>query len=486
MLAAPGFPWLLRHELRVLWRNSILVRTHRHVVVPVLAVALLFQGVALLLARQVALFLARQQVAHPIALPTALVAANVNLVFLFILMFSRAITASIDVIYGRGDADFLLASPIPPGRVLAVRMLGVACSIAAPWLLLGGVLGNGLAAYGQYWGLSVYPMFFAEALLVAALAFAFVVALLRVVSPQAARRLGHSLALLTGIGIFILGQAPRFVPQPMVVRFWVSLLPGPHGGGVAFLFARGLLGQPAALAASLAFALAGFCAVWVFLARPFADGVITAAASRPRGRATAQAGRFRASPFAAVLVKDLRLIARFPGIFTQIVYRSLTLVPVAFILTGKFHMAGGMSAAVPLIVFLAGQLGLFFISVLAGCETIPELAASAPVPQTMPRQAAMAASAYATIVILALPLLAMLARAPRLVPALAAGVTGVLLSNVLLGQRMPIPLVRAGFGKTSTGTVAGLILGVAVSTIWSFFIWLAVAPHPLLWLHPGG
>jgi hypothetical protein len=47
---------------------------------------------------------------------------------------------------------------------------------------------------------------------------------------------------------------------------------------------------------------------------------------------------------------------------------------------------------------------------------------------------------------------------------------------------MPIPLVRANFGKTSTGTVLGLILGVSVSSTWSFIIWLTVAPNPLAWL----
>lgn len=477
MFAAPSFPWLLRHELRVLWRNSILMRTHRHVVIPVLVVGCLFQGVALLLARQV--------VAHPIPPEQMLLAANINIVFLFALMFSRAVTASIDVIYGRGDADFLLASPIPPGRVLAVRMLGVAASIAAPWLLLGGVLGNGLAVYGQFWGLCVYPMFFAEALLVAAIAFAVVVVLLRFISPQATRRTGHSLALLTGVGIFIIGQLPRFVSQQTVGRFWASLLPGPDGGGLPFLFARGLLGQGGALAAAIAFALAGFCIVWIFLAKPFADGVITAAASRPRGNAAAQGGRFRGSPFAASIAKDFRLLARFPGLATQIIYRSLTLVPVALILVGRFHMGGqddSMAATVPLLVFLAGQLGLFFISVLAGCETIPELAATAPVPASTPQRAALAASAYATIFILAIPVLAILARAPYLLPALIFGTAGVLFSNLLLGQKMPIPLVRANFGKTSTGTVLGLILGVSVSSIWSFIIWLAVAPNPLAWL----
>jgi hypothetical protein len=305
------------------------------------------------------------------------------------------------------------------------------------------------------------------------------------VSPQSTRRTGHTLALLTGVGIFIIGQLPRFMPQSELARFWASLLPGRNGGGLAFLFARGLLGQFDALAASLAFALAGFCIVWFVLAKPFADGVITAAASRPRGRAAAQGGAFRGSPFAASLAKDMRLLSRFPGIVTQIVYRSLTLVPVALILTGHFHMGGtrnSMAATVPLLVFLAGQLGLFFISVLAGCETIPELAATAPVPPSTPQRAALAASAYATIFILVFPALAVLARAPFLLPVLVFGVSGVLFSNLLLGQKMPIPLVRANFGKSSTGTVLGLILGVSVSSVWSFIVWMAIAPNPLAWL----
>ncbi len=478
MFAAPGFLWLLRHELLVLWRGSILVRTRRHVILPVLFVFVAFQAIALVLARLI--------VAHPLALPVLLLSANINLVFLFALMASRAITSCIDVIYGRGDADFLLASPIPPGRVLAVRMLGVAVAIAAPWLLLGGVLGNALAACGQIWGLSVYPMIIAEALMVAALAFALVVVLLRVISPQAARRVGHSLALLTGVGIFIIGQLPRFLPKAELAQFWASMLPGPDGGGVAFLFARGLLGQMAGLAASIALAAAVFISVWVFLAKQFAQGVIIAAASRPRGRQGAQRGQFRASAFAALFAKDIRLISRFPGLITQVIYRSLTLVPVLLALAGKFHIDGGMAFTAPLLVFLAGQLGLFFISVLAGCELIPELTLSAPVSSILPQRASLAASACATLLILALPMLAVLAAAPHLAPGLLAGMAGVLLSNLVLGLRLPIPLVRASFGKTGTGTVMGLILGVALSSAWSFTVWLIVAPNPLSWLLQQG
>ena len=54
-----------------------------------------------------------------------------------------------------------------------------------------------------------------------------------------------------------------------------------------------------------------------------------------------------------------------------------------------------------------------------------------------------------------------------------------LLSNLILGQKLPIPLVRADFGKTQKATVFGLIIGVAVSSFWAWIVWLAVMPHPL-------
>jgi ABC-2 type transport system permease protein len=464
MFRAPGFLWLFVHELRVLWRGSILVRTHKYVIAPVLGVGIVFQAVALLLAAQI--------IKHPLGLPQMLLAANLNLFFLGVLMLSRAMTSAIDVLYTRADVDFLLASPIPPGRVLAVRMIGVGVSVAAPWVLLGGVLANALAVFGQPWALAIYPMLLAEGFCAAAFAFALVVFLLAFVPPGLARQTGHMLALIMGVFIFALGQAPRFIPSAQLVRFWAALLPAPNSP--ATLFARGLLGQPLPLLASLAIALSIFLAVWAGLAGRFSSGAITASAYRPGGNASRQGGTFRATPFAAVFMKNLRLLTRFPGIVTQTVYRSLTLVPVIMILGGKIHFGGGVQVVVPLLVFLTGQLALFFISVMIGSDESPELAASAPVRPAALNRAALMAAAYATLLLMALPVLAVLWRDSPLIPALIACMGCVLISNLALGLRFPIPLVRAQFGKASTGTLLGLVLGVGLSSFWALAGWLLV------------
>jgi ABC-2 type transport system permease protein len=470
-----SFLWLLLFEAKILWRGSILVRTHKYVIGPIIVVALMFQTTGLILAWSI--------IKHPISHDEMLMAANLNLFFFATLMLTRALTAAIDVLYSRGDVDFLLASPMPPGRVLAVRMLGVAAAVAAPWVLLGGVLANALIIFKQFWAFAIYPMLFATGMVAAAIAFAMVVVMVGAIGPATARRAGHTLALFVGVFIFALGQAPRFMPPATMYRVWTSFMPGPNDHGIQWLFGRGLLGEPFSLLASLLLAMSVFTIVWATLDKRFATGAITAAAYRPPGAAQRQTGSFRPKPGQAIFMKNLRLLMRFPGVVSQTVYRSLTLVPVIMILVGaKFHMGGSVYVVVPLLVFLAGQLGLFFVSVMVGSDDSPELAASAPVSPLLLKRASLGAAAYATIIIMALPVLGTALRAGALLPILSVGMAGVMISNILLGYRFPIPLIRANFGKPSTGTMLGLVLGVATSSIWSLAAWLLIAPHPLAWL----
>jgi ABC-2 type transport system permease protein len=473
MFAQASFPWLFGQEMRIIWRGSLLVRSRRYVLVPVIVVGLVFQGVALLVADVI--------VKHQIGLPEMILVANLNLFFFGFLMLSRAMTAAIDVLYARGDVDFLLASPIPPGRVLAVRMIGVAASVAAPWLLLGGVLANALAVFGEVWALAIYPVLLAVGLVASALAFALVVLLVGRFGPGRARAIGHVVALLTGVLIFALGQAPRFIEPARMARLWRAFMPNADIAAPQWIPGRALLGAPVPLLLFLAFAAAMFGLVWLTLDGKFATGAIGAAAYRPDS-SPRRTGQFRATPFAAAMLKNLRLLTRFPGLVTQTVYRALTLVPVLMILSGGVEIGAGPEVVAPLLVFLAGQLALFFISVIIGTDQSPELAVSAPASDGGLRRAALAAAGYAACVIMALPVIGVAWREPVLLPVVVAGIVGVVVSNLVLGARLPIPLVRAEFGKSATGTVMGLILGVAVSSAWGLAAWLAVTPHPFAWL----
>ncbi len=471
-LRPTGFFWLFAHELRLLWRGSILVRTRRHVVLPLVVVGVVFQAVALAVAWA-------GMKAH-LSPPILVMIANLNLVFLLFLMLSRAMTGAIDVLYSRGDVDFLLASPIPPSRVLAVRVLGVASATASPWLLLGGVLANALICFGDIRALAVYPMIFGLALAATALAFTLVVLLVGRLGPSRARTVAHGFALLIGVAIFALGQAPRIVPAKRMGRLWRAFMPDAHDlHSALWLPGRAMLGEPLPMLATLGVFVLIFLTVLLTLDKRFASGAISAAAFGTRAAPRRRRARFWGEPFTALLLKHLRLLRRFPGLITQTVYRSLTLVPVVMILGGHVKIGSGPEIVVPLLVFLAGQLALFFGSVLVGTDQAPELLLSAPVYAGVGRRASGTAALYATLLILALPVLGVMLRDGFLVPATLVGICGAVLTNLAFAENFPIPLVRAGFGKRQVGSVMGLVIGVAVSSAWALGAYLMVAPHPL-------
>jgi ABC-2 type transport system permease protein len=466
-----GFLWLLGHEIRLLWRGSILVRTRRHVLVPVLAVGVIFQAAALVIAWAA--------VRENLTGQALILVANLNLLFLGGLILSRAMTAAIEVLYARGDVDFLLASPIPPGRVLAVRMLGVAAKIASPWLLMGGVLANALAVFGHVRALAAYLVISAAALLATAAAFSLVVVLVGRIGPRAARTLSHALSLVIGVVIFALGQAPHYVPATAMAKLWHALMPNAaDAAGLRWVPGRAVLGEPAPRLVFMAACAAAFWLVLATLDKKFASGAISAAAFAGEAPRRRQSGQFRRAPFAAAMLKNLRLLLRFPGLVTQTVYRSLTLVPVAMILSGRVVIGAGPEIVAPLIVFLAGQLALFFASVMMGVEQSPDFYAAAPVAPQLRGQAVAAAAGYATAIIMALPVLGILLRDASVFPALVVCLAGAGASNLAIALKFPIPLGRATFGKAANGTVLGLILGVSASTAWAGAVWLLVAPHP--------
>jgi ABC-2 type transport system permease protein len=442
---------------------------------PVIGVGVAFQAVALAIAWSAG--------RHAFSQAILILIANLNIIFLFFLMLSRAMTSAIDVLYSRGDVDFLLASPIPPYRVLAVRMIGVAASVSAPWLLLGGVVANGLAMFGHAQALAAYPVIAGIAALAAAVAFFLAVVLVARAGARRARALAHMLALAIGVVIFALGQAPRYVPAQDMLRLWHGLMPGAENAGSLLWWpGRAMLGQPVPLFVFAGVTLAAFCAVLALLGKSFASGVISAAAYAHGGAAPARSGDFRGTPFAATVGKNLFLLLRFPGLLTQTVYRSLTLVPVAMILTGRVAIGAGPGVVVPLIVFLSGQISLFFVSVIIGSEQAPDLLRAAPVTAALGSRAAQAAAGYGTLAVMALPVLGVLLREAAVLPVLMIFMAGAAISNLALGEKLPIPLLRPEFGKVRKGTILGLILGVAVSTAWSFAAWLVVTPHPFEFL----
>ncbi|OYV33445.1 MAG: hypothetical protein B7Z80_24055 [Rhodospirillales bacterium 20-64-7] len=157
-------------------------------------------------------------------------------------------------------------------------------------------------------------------------------------------------------------------------------------------------------------------------------------------------------------------------------------MPALMILGGNIRFAGGIAIVIPLLVFLAGQLALFFISVMVGSDESPELGASAPVSALFLRRTALTAGGYCTLLLMAVPVLGVMLRAPGTLPVLIPAMAGALVSNLVIGHGMPIPLMRPDFGKAQKGTMLGLVVGVGVSSFWALLAWVLVTPNPFGWL----
>ena len=135
-MSAPGsLRWLVGQQVRWQWRA--LSRRGRGGLLFLLAFVVIGTAVLYFMLRGL---LGDLRLGGPLpdaALGPALLAQT----FLFTLMVSAAVRASLEALFTRGDLDLLLHSPLPARTVLAARALGVALSGAAGGaLLLGPVL----------------------------------------------------------------------------------------------------------------------------------------------------------------------------------------------------------------------------------------------------------------------------------------------------------------------------------------------------------
>src|SRR5690606_17154875 len=202
----PGsLPWLLRHELRVRWREALGDTK------PGTA---LFLGAMVLVAAH--LFLAPLAeplagiVASPRSLPATLL-AGVALLVLVPMGLTVGINHSVMALFERGDLDLLASSPLRARTVFASRLLAVAAAVFLP----RGVFVLPLVTLGLYVGaprlLGAVPLLASVALTTASLGMLLTLALVRALGPRRARTLSQVLAALAGAFLFLLTQLPNLM-----------------------------------------------------------------------------------------------------------------------------------------------------------------------------------------------------------------------------------------------------------------------------------
>ncbi len=470
-------PWLLRHELRLLWRRYNFVPKSIGGVAAVLAAAVVAQlvgiGAAALL----------QDVT---ALADRLALANAVLLGVGALMLANALDTAVAALFERRDVEWLLASPMPFRRLLAVRMLGVAAAVAAPWLLLLGPVANAMAAFGWPGWLAAYPVLGTLAVLATMAGTALAVCVVAAIGLRRARRLIGILGLAVSGLAFLASQSAALLPPAMRAAVWQALAPGRDGPlGLAWWPARALIGDPAPLLVALPLGLgAPVLAGWI-LERRFAAGAAldpprqsapTPAAALDAGLGTAAGAdprRFRRSTFGALLRKELRLLRRTPNLLSRAAYQLIYVLPAGISLwTGGATADCGLGT---LVVFVTGEAARLLVTAAANGDEAAELARTAPVPPSAIRAAKMAAAGLGVAAIFGLPILAAAAWQPRTTPALIAGAACVTMSGLLMGVWRPVPLRRTDLGGVQAGRNGNLLLGRLVNGCWSAATWLAMA-----------
>jgi ABC-2 type transport system permease protein len=378
--------WLATHELRLGWRDWVAMMTagRRRRLRNVAVALIIFAGFMHLLAYSMV-----GRYAHAGIVPdkATLVAVTGTMLLSWSLLLSQAMESVTRAFYTRSDLDLILTSPISPRKIFSVRIGRIAVAVSLMAMLLAAPFIDVLAFFGGVRWLAAYGVVAAMGAVAAAFAVAVTVALFRTIGAKRTRLIAQIVAAVIGAAFVIGLQVAAIMSYGSLSRMaplqseWL-ITRAPALGSAAWLPARAVLGDPAALlmVAAVSLALIGG-AILIFSAR-FGDHVVAAAGVAQgivRQRRWSQHFR-RRSPSRALRHKEWTLLARDPWLMSQTLMQILYLLPPALLLWRSFHSGTGASVVlVPVVVMAAGQLGggLAWLSISG--EDAPDLVATAPI-----------------------------------------------------------------------------------------------------------
>jgi ABC-2 type transport system permease protein len=477
MRPGPGsVPWLLRHELRLGWRA---VRGRTGLVwLIVLAVF------SLTLIHLAAVPLAWMHSETPLIGPDeTLLVLSGALLFALFGMVSTGLVAGVQLIYGRGDMELILSSPMPPRTVIAVRAVVIAASLLSLSALITWPFANIFALFGHPRFLVVYIAVPCLALVAASLSLALAHAVFRLLGPRRTRLMAQVLAGIIALAFALLPQIPGLLvegePHFGALAVLAARLPGPDSW--IWLPARALQGEPAPLVGAI---LASLGLFWLTI-RGLADGLIADAVKAAGTGAAAGAPRSgsRAFPGSALAIlrrKEIYLLARDPWLLAKITSQMLFLVPIALLVWNA--QGKEASPAWLLVVVLAGNLGGSFAWVTVSGEDAPDLLAAAPIRRRDVLRAKIEAALLAVAVVVATPLIVAAAHSPWLGVTLLVCCAGSALSGALISVLYPSPARRADFHQRGKGNAVVVTCEMLMSGAWALPGFLML--HRSLWAVP--
>lgn len=491
MTGAGSTLWLLRHELRLGWRGVFAGRggpggrTTRTVRLAALGLLALALGGVIGLPLAAAAHRTHFRPNGPYHL-----LVDGAVVGVFTLMLAQALNAATLVLYERNDLDLLLSSPLPAGRILTVRALGVAVLSGSLYFALASLVVLPLAALGEARWLGVYAVLGALALAASAGGFLLAMGLFAVLGPRRTRTAAQVLAAIIGALVFLASQLRNILPRSR----WAML-----GERAATLGRTGLdpaspltwagraaAGEPLPLLGFAAAGAAAFLLTTRLLGRRFGANAAAAAgasggeAARRRGAARAERVSFAGGPFRALVRKERRLLLRDPWLISQMLLQVLYVSPMGFAIARNVqgHAAFALAAGAAAATFVCGQLAGNLVWLTVSAEDSPELVATAPLPLAAVLRAKLLVALTPTVALVAPPVLVLAAFS---LPAAAAAVLGcaaAAASAAALNLWWCKPGRRRDFRRRRQASMLVGLAELAVLFAWSAATWLLVLGQP--------
>jgi ABC-2 type transport system permease protein len=476
---APGSVlWLLRHELRVGWRR--MDRRGGRERALWLRLFFLF-GLPIVLTVALGLPLAAILDRAPLTLrPDTAAFAAAGLFALFTIMVSQTLSLAVDALYQRGDLDLLFSSPLDPRRILTIRFLAVAVDCA---MTFGYFLGGPLllvAVLGHVEGVTGLAALAALSLAASGTGFLLAAALLSLLGPKRTRTAAQIMAAVLGSVVFLATQISTLVGHERAESFTLLAARLAREGrldipGLDWPL-RALLGEPLPMLAITAGSAAVLWLAIVVLGPRFADDAAAAAgAGALQRRAKAAMTAFASGAFRATLHKELRLLARDPGLITQVLVRVLYMAPVGLLLIRQAGEGDGllMPGSAAALSFVSGQIAASLTWITVSAEDAPDLLASAPTPIATLRRAKLAAAVVPTAAMLAPFLLPLIAIAPGVGLAATVGCLAAAAAASLINVWWQQPQRRSEYRSRRRAawfvTVAEVAIGISIALATGLF-----------------
>jgi ABC-2 type transport system permease protein len=474
------FGWLLRHELRLSWRDwqTMLTAGNRRRL-GVAFIILLIVGALLHLPAYAVV--AQFDAASETVDKSTLVTISLVLILYTSLLLSQAMESVTRTLYSRGDLDLVMSSPVTSGRLFSVRIITNALLVALMALALSAPIVDVLALRGGPRWLAAYGVALAVGLLAASLAVTVTLGLFRLLGPRRTRIVAQVAAAVIGAAFAIGIQVIAILSYGTLSRraFVASdamIAAAPSETSPIWWPARAVLGEWMPLLALLLLAVAALALVsWTFAPRLGENSL--AATDLPAVRRNRRVHAFRAaSPAAAMRIKEWRLLRRDPWLVSQALTQLLYLAPPALLLARNVSdAAGALIVVVIVLVTVGGQLAGALAWLTISGEDAPELVRTAPVAAGAVTRAKVEAVMGAIVVALGPLVVGVALLSPYDALAAAVGLTIAAMSTIRIQLWFRSQAKRSHFRRRHTSSRIATFGEALVSFSWAGAAGLAAA-----------